>query len=99
MPSTTGMSTRACNKSRTCSEYTMSGEPSSVQISAYASADFLGRVFKMMPRTSSVRNTLGKSTTRGSMRNSSKYVRTSSLVGLSGEPRLMRNIPCFMCFS
>ena len=59
----------------------------------------LGRVFKMMPRTNSVRNTLGKSTTRGSMRNSSKYVRTSSLVGLSGEPRLMRNIPCFMCFS
>jgi hypothetical protein len=50
----------------------ISGEPSSVQILAYASADFAGRVGRIAPRTSAARASQGKSSTRGSIKNSSR---------------------------
>ena len=49
---------------------TFSGEPSAVQIAAYFSADFFGRVLRMMPLRISHHTARGISTTRGSDRNS-----------------------------
>ena len=79
------------------SDNTMSGEPSSHQIFLYAFADRRGRVFRIIPFTKKVRNHFGKSMTRSSIKNSSRYGLTSLGSGLSGDPKLTSNTP-FIAF-
>ena len=87
------MSTKPFTFSCIFLEITINGEPSSVQILAYASADFFGRVCKIIPLTNKARNKNGTSITYLSIKNSSKYGLTSLAVGLSGEPRFTNNTP------
>src|SRR5690606_40970124 len=81
----TGISTFGLIFCTVLSEITISGEPSFHQIFWYAAADFFGRVFRIIPLTINVRNQYGRSITRLSIRNSSRYGLTASGVGDSGE--------------
>src|SRR5699024_531626 len=73
----------------------MSGEPSGVHTSLYSSDVFGDLPIAIGPLTRSWRFKVGISITRGSSKNSIKYLRTSGTAGLSGEPRLINNTPVF----
>src|SRR5215207_6293832 len=79
-----------------CLLITMSGEPFSVQIDLYASADLGARKGTMIAFTSKARNNQGLSITLSSIKNSSRYRLTSFTDVESGEPRFMRTIALFI---
>ena len=66
---------------------TRRGEPSADQMDAYWSATRLGRVRRTMNFRIGCQITRGRSTTAGSLRNSSRKSRTASGVAASGVPR------------
>src|SRR5919198_1469951 len=69
---------------------TASGEPSGVQICAYLCADCRARSGSTTPCSSGSQSSRGSGTTRGSARNSARYLRTAGAVGAAGVPRLTR---------
>ena len=83
-------------------EFTSKGEPSGVQMLAYARADRAGRMRSTTPCRIGRHSHPGRSTTLGSARNSARYRRTERAAGASGVPRLvtrtpMRSIPEWSC--
>ena len=63
------------------------------QTFSYASADFFGRVRKIMPCSMHHQIGFGTSITRGSDRNSARYFLSAAGVGASGVPRFVISTP------
>ena len=71
---------------------TASGDPAGVQICAYLCADCGARSGSTTPCRSGSHSHRGSGTTRGSERNSARYVRSAGAVGAAGVPRLTRRM-------
>src|SRR6185436_2425361 len=96
----TGSSTSSCKDCCNCLVSSTKGEPFSVHIERYASAERGARNGVIIPLTNKNRHRKGTSITRSSMRNSFRYFLTSRTEVESGDPKFINKIPlradCFM---
>ena len=83
----------ACNAIAWFLVWVNNGEPSSVHTVAYAAAERLGRICRIIRFKIHHQINLGTSTTRGSDKNCFKYGLRACLVGASGVPKLLTNMP------
>src|SRR5690242_1811610 len=93
MQISTGSVTISCSADLSWRVSSINGEPLSVHMLRYASADLGARNGLIIPLTNKNLHNSETSITRSSMRNSFKYFRTSRTLAESGDPRFINSIP------